>query len=164
MNMRRDSAHALIGWALSALWVMATVLLCLVGRSRKPNRPLLRKWVCVLEHRLTMTLMMMAALRAKPSRRLRCAGRARPSFALRMSRTSGMRRFTHGLGHCVRGDLRTRLLHVLAVLREPERFVRKLIKRLTRGLVRARIILVAPPALLLSERAPALTPAAADSS
>lgn len=162
-HLPKPLTEARVALAQCALQMLVAVLLGLVGRSRNPNRPMLRRLVNRAERFLESLIMVMAVLRVRPPKTGRHPGRAGAGFKLR-PRAALKRACVRGLGLRIRGDLRARLRHLQAALADPAPYVARLTKRLLRGIRSAHLIPVAPPRLAFVADAEALTPAGADSS
>jgi len=146
---------ALIGWA--------TGLLALI--ELRGERRAMRGIVNKFERYLARLVVIMARQHVTPSQRFRHAGLKRPTGArLRVRRWGHAAAITRGIGLRVRGSIRERLVHVLAMLSAPERLVARVAKRLRRGIKYTWLCTGVPPARLLFTDAPARAPAIADSS
>ena len=159
----RNHSKAFAGFLRVALIGWATGLLTLIEwrGERRAMRSIIRK----LERFLAALLVMMARQDGTPSPRFRAAGFSRPTGArLRIRRWDHAKALTRGIGLRVRGSVRARVMHLLAILHAPERLLARIAKRLRRGLRHTWLCTGVPPACVLSTDARAFAPAFADSS
>ena len=144
------------GW----LMLMASVLIALVERSGGRHRRLLRPLLMRVERGLRDWIFVSALQRIvlAPC----AAGTSRPRSAQRgfryaLCRASRRRRYTHCLR--TRGSMVARLNRIYAIAADPEHFIAhftpRLAKMLDKGLMRGRLVSVAPPARAFACDAPA---------
>ena len=145
----------LIGWA--------TGLLALI--DARGERRAMRGIVNKFERYLARLIVILARQRVTPAHRFRHAGFQRPTGArLRVRRWGRAAAITRGIGLRVRGSVRERLVHLLAILYAPERLIARVAKRLRRGVKYTWLCTGLPPARVLFTDASMRAPAFADSS
>ena len=153
------------GW----LMLMASVLIALVERSKGRHRRLLRPLLMRVERGLRDWIFVSALQRVVLAPWPMGTSRprsARRGFRYALCRGSMRRRFTQW--QCTRGPLTVRLNRIYAIAADLERFIARftprLAKMLHKGLLRGRLVSVAPPALAFACNAPAFASASADTS
>ncbi|MCL4713271.1 MAG: hypothetical protein KJZ75_08120 [Hyphomonadaceae bacterium] len=150
---------------LQALYACAVLWLCrlaaAIARLGAPRRSRTLKRIVRRRERLAEFYIFLLALNRVRPRPRRTRVRAGPGFR-RVE--ADMRLMVKGARIRLRNaSLRARVLRLIDVLMNPEPYIARFAARLRRGLTRFRLIAAAPAAVALVS-APALAPAAADSS
>ncbi|HVY84807.1 MAG TPA: hypothetical protein VG943_06725 [Caulobacterales bacterium] len=158
--------EAFIAAARMALWgaVSATLAVAALAGDTPFLRAMARQFERVLE-----ALIILLAAKHIPMRRPPQLGGRRPLHKLNgfrrvPAKAMGWRALMRGLGVRRRGDVKTRLLHLLVGMAAPQRLVAKLLKRARAGLKGARFVATAPPDALMCGALCADAPAPRDSS
>lgn len=161
--------EALVRLAQGALMVAASMLLALAERANGRHRRPLKPFVTRLERTFWRWLFLSAVLRVPEPLRARSNRRPRSApHGFARARVKGCAFFRTMRTRLHDRDLAARLRCLHAIVRNPERAVARLTKRLEtialNGLKLTRLIAIAPPALTHSTSAIAPAPALADSS
>lgn len=152
------------------LWLLrlaAALIELFDGALPAPLKLAARRMVRAAERDLEILLYLMAArLMSVPVRaptQPRRPRSVRAGFGLRLARGMPLRSVTHGVFQRT-GTLAQRIQRMMRVLADPTRAIARILKRVARGLIGARLVTVAPPALSFASGMPAPRAAFADSS
>lgn len=164
----KHRTEALVASGRVRLLRFAAALAELVGdRLRGPWKSWLRAQIAHAERYVDLLIFLMACAHiVTPALR----GPERPlsfqaGFRLRATRGSLLRRLSHGAFPRSRAEAPSvRVRRMLDVLADPSACVARMIKRLRRRFVRARLVAIAPPAATFASGAPTCAVAHADTS
>ncbi len=155
--------------ALFLFWLegIAVFLAALIGERHKLG-PGARRWLRFIERHLKALVFLRAFNRLQLPRQRHVPSHPRGApagFALVRARGSALNLVTRNvLPKLHTGGARERILRILHVLAHLDGFAARLTKRLYRGFISVRLILTAPPAMVLCGQAPAAAIIAADTS
>ncbi|MCL4714208.1 MAG: hypothetical protein KJZ75_04830 [Hyphomonadaceae bacterium] len=157
--MTRDRIDALAAaiWACVRRLIWLALFYPLAGRKRAMRRQVRR-----FEYLVECLLVLRADRLVRPP-----PGRPRHRFAptgFRRVQSSGRLLMRLARIRLRRGSLLARLVRLVRVLRAPERYIARFVRRMRRGVCVTHLVPVAPPARRFTIRAAPALPALADSS